>query len=328
MQAQPRSIGRRARLARRWLAGALILAVLAGCRANQADGQSATQSVPAAPGEVEGSLQVGGQERTYLLHLPPAYPDQAALPLVLVLHGGGGNASNAATMSGMSAKADQAGFIVAYPNGSGRQADRLLTWNAGTCCGAALDQNIDDVGFIRALIQDLEGRYKVDPKRIYVTGMSNGAMMTYRLACELADTIAAAAPVAGALNTPECRPAGPLPLIIFHGTADQHVLYEGGAPRQTIDNHQRTDASVADAVTFWVGQDGCAAGPDSEAHGNIIKESYTACQAGSEVVLYSIQGGGHAWPGGQRGSRLGDEPTQEISATDLMWEFFARHPRP
>jgi polyhydroxybutyrate depolymerase len=152
--------------------------------------------------------------------------------------------------------------------------------------------------------------------------------MTYRLACELADTIAAAAPVAGALNTPECRPAGPLPLIIFHGTADQHVRYEGGAPRQTIDTHQRSDASVADAVNFWIGNNGCAAGPDSEAHGTIIKQAYTACQAGSEVVLYSIQGGGHAWPGGQRGSRLGDEPTQEISATDLMWEFFARHPRP
>lgn len=305
--------------------GAITLGLLAGCRGAQVL-QPATSTALAA--DSAGRLAVGGRERSYLLHLPPNYAQAAALPLVLVLHGGGGNASNAAMMSGMSARADRAGFIVAYPNGTGRRDDRLLTWNAGNCCGQALDQGVDDVGFIRMLIADLAGRYKVDSRRIYVTGMSNGGMMTYRVACELADVIAAAAPVAGALNPPECRPGRPVPLIIFHGTADQHVLYEGGPPRKTIDSHPRVDASVADAVAFWTANNGCPAAPASEERDGVVRDTYAGCRDGAEVVLYSIQGGGHAWPGGERGSALGDQPSDAIAASDLMWEFFARHPRP
>src|SRR5580704_8834959 len=132
------------------------------------------------PGDHKLALTTGGQGRTYLLHLPPIYDGKRSLPLVIVLHGGGGNAPGAARMTGFSEKADKEGFVVAYPNGSGRLRNRLLTWNSGNCCGYALDNSVDDVGFIRALIDALEKTRAIDPTRVYATGMSNGGMMTYR----------------------------------------------------------------------------------------------------------------------------------------------------
>jgi polyhydroxybutyrate depolymerase len=272
------------------------------------------------------SLKVGDRERTYLLHLPPVYDGERSLPLMIVLHGGGGNAPGAVRMTGFSEKADKEGFAVVYPNGSGRLKNRLLTWDSGNCCGYALDNNVDDVGFIRALIDELENSRAIDPRRVYVTGISNGGMMTYRLACELSDKIAAAAPVAGALNLENCQPAHPVSMIIFHGTADEHVLYDGGEPLKRADTHRRVDKSVSYAVNFWVNQDGCSATPQREERGTIRTEIYRGGKAGTEVVLYTVKGGGHAWPGGEA-YVLGAEPTREISATDLMWDFFVRHPK-
>jgi len=272
------------------------------------------------------SLTAGGRERIYLLHLPPAYDGKRPLPLVIVLHGGGGNAPSAVQMTGFSEKADKEGFVVVYPNGSGRLKNRLLTWKSGNCCGYALDNNVDDVGFIRALIDELEKTRAIDPKRVYITGMSNGGMMTYRLACELSDKIAAAAPVAGALNLDNCHPAHPVSMIIFHGTADEHVLYDGGEPLKRVDTHRRVDKSVSFAVNFWVKQDGCSETPQREEKGNIRTEVYRGGKDGAEVTLYTVKGGRHAWPGGEA-YVLGSEPTREISATDLMWEFFAGHPK-
>jgi len=272
------------------------------------------------------SLKVSGSERTYLLHLPPVYDGKRSLPLVIVLHGGGGNAPGAVHMTGFSEKADKEGFVVVYPNGSGRLKTRLLTWNSGNCCGYALDNDVDDVGFIRALIDEVVKTRAVDPKRVYVTGMSNGGMMTYRLACELSDKIASAAPVAGALNLENPHPTHPVSMIIFHGTADEHVLYEGGEPIKKVDPHRRVDKSVSYAVNFWVKQDGCSETPEREEKGNIRMEIYRGGKEGTEVALYTVKGGGHAWPGGES-YLLGAEPTKEISATDLMWDFFVRHPK-
>ncbi len=272
------------------------------------------------------SLTAGGRERTYLLHLPPTYDGKKILPLVIVLHGGGGNAPGAVRMSGFSEKADKEGFVVVYPNGSGRLKDRLLTWNSGNCCGHALDKDVDDVGFIRMLIDELEKTRAIDPKRVYVTGMSNGGMMTYRLGCELSDKIAAIAPVSGALNVENCEPVGAVSAIIFHGTADEHVLYNGGEPLKKVDTHSRVDKSVSYAVKFWVTHDGCSETPQREERGSIRTEIYSGGKDEAEVVLYTIKSGGHAWPGGQS-YLLGDTPTREISATDLMWEFFVRHPK-
>src|SRR4051812_5775513 len=138
--------------------------------------------------------------RTYEIHLPNGRAPGEPAPLVLVFHGGGANAANAMRMSGMNAKSDAEGFIVAYPNGTGPRRDSFLTWNAWRCCGLALERKVDDVAFVRALVDEVARRYPVDRKRVYATGFSNGGMLTYRLGCELGDVFAAIAPVAGALN--------------------------------------------------------------------------------------------------------------------------------
>ena len=301
------------------------LAVMLAACARIGNAKPTSNTSTLKPGTYEQSLTVSGRERSYITHLPPNIATAQSPALVIVLHGGGGNGENATRMSGMSAKADKENFIVAYPNGNGRLGEVVLTWNAGNCCGYALDQNINDVEFIRALIDKMLATYPIDSKRVYVTGMSNGGMMSYRLACELSDKIAAIAPVAGALNV-DCKPTHPISVIAFHGIGDQHVLYEGGEPKVKADPHARTDKSVASAMTFWSQFNQCPPTPKRDERGNIVHDTYTNCANGTAVELYSIKGEGHTWPGG-KSYLSGDEPTKEISATDVMWEFFKTHPK-
>ncbi len=273
------------------------------------------------PGDYNGSLDSGSRTRTYIVHVPPAYNNQQAIPLVLVLHGAGGNAERMINMTGMSDKADEAGFIVVYPNGTGFLNDQLLlTWNCGFCCGYALDNNIDDVGFIRSLIEKLEGELNIDNARIFITGMSNGAMMSYRLACELTDIVAAIAPVSGSMGEWETSSTNPVSVIIFHGTADAVVPYEGGLSIIAPLTPGRVDKPVSFAVDFWVAHNGCSTAYTRVTDGNLVKDTYSGGRDGSEVILNTIIGGGHVWPGS-------DNITQGISATDLIWDFFAAHPK-
>jgi polyhydroxybutyrate depolymerase len=262
------------------------------------------------------TLEFGGRTRTYLIHPPKGYDGKTPLPLVLVLHGAVQGAANVERMSGMSAKADKENFLVAYPNGTSRSG-LTPTWNAGACCGYALTNKVDDVGFLRVLIDKLEHDYTVDPKRIFVTGISNGGMMSYRLACELADRIAAIAPVEGAQDL-ECRPSGPVSVLIFHGTADLLVPYKGGTTPFQI-GPKRTDTSVGSTVAFWVKQDGCSTTPKREETSQLRVDTYSGCKGG--VALYTIPGGRHMWPG----TRLSHN---NVPATDIMWSFFAAHPKP
>jgi len=281
-------------------------------------------------GDPERSLTVGGRKRTYLLHLPAGDDGKSPLPLVIVFHGGGGNAPNAVRMTGMDAKADAERFMVAYPNGTGPMEGAFLTWNAWNCCGPSLDDRVDDVAFVRALVERLRQDYNVDAKRIYATGLSNGGMMTHRVGCELSDVFAAIAPVAGALNTDDCRADRPVSVILFHGTADQHVRYDGGAPVETVDRrHPRVDKPVSYAVLSWVKHNHCKMPPVHTKEGHVVHDVYGDGTDGAAVELYAVEGGGHAWPGGGKGRENGnvDAPTAEISATDLMWDFFARHPK-
>jgi polyhydroxybutyrate depolymerase len=286
----------------------------------------------AAAADVEHSLRHQDQVRSYLLHLPEtAEPGGSKadrserLPLVMVLHGGGGNAANAARMSGMSAIADRENFLVVYPNGSGRLRRAMLTWNAGNCCGKALDDQVDDVGFLNAVIDDVAQRHRIDPRRVYVTGLSNGGMMAYRLGCETPDRFAAIAPVAGAMNV-ECRPSVPLSVIAFHGTADEHVPYAGGAPTTSVDRHPRVDTPVQETIAFWTKFNACRAS-STETVAEVRTDTMTNCTDGTEVQLNTLKDFGHAWPGGEKGSRRGDDPTASINASEVMWKFFERHSR-
>ena len=303
------------------------LALVACARTRIANTPTAPSARTFIPGDSTQSLTLAGRERASLVHLPPAIGN-SPLPLVIVLHGGGGNAASAAKMTGLSALGDKANFIVVYPDGTGRLDDRLLTWNAGNCCGYALDNQVDDAGFIRALIEKLARDYPIDARRVYATGISNGGMMAYRLACELSDQIAAIAPVAGALNV-ECKPTQPVSVIAFHGTNDQNVPFNGGAGSKSIDPHPRTDQSVAYAMVFWAQRDSCGATPTRDERGNIVHDTYASCANGTGVELYTVKGGGHAWPGGEPLPEfIVGETTAEVNATQLMWDFFQQHPLP
>lgn len=285
-------------------------------------------SAPSLPtGEISRTLTHDGRERSYILYVPASVDWSKPVPLVFVFHGGTGNAKNAIRMSGFDPVADKNGFIVVYPNGTGRLSDdKLLTWNGGTCCGYAQEENVDDVGFVRAIVTDLRSLANIDPKRIYATGMSNGAILSQRLACEATDLFAAIAPVAGTLNFPSCSPTQPISVIEFHGTADEHVPYDGGYGPKSLVNVDF--ASVQKSVGFWTQFDGCSPQSQTNSFDDIQHEVWTGCAGSTSVELYTILGGGHSWPGGAGGWPGSDQPTQTISASQLIWEFFAAHPKP
>ncbi|HUO35256.1 MAG TPA: PHB depolymerase family esterase [Candidatus Acidoferrum sp.] len=272
-----------------------------------------------------GSLYVDGRARTYFVHTPPGYNGTKPLPLVVVLHGGGGNAEGAEKISGMSPIADRENFLAAYPNGTGLLENRLLTWNVGVCCGYAMKHRVDDVAFLRGLLDKLGHDYSVDRKRIYVTGMSNGGMMTYYAACELSDRIAAISPVAGALDNP-CHPTNPVSVIIFHGTKDEFVPFNGGVgPRQL--GGPRDDKPVSYAVDFWVRKDGCNPAPKRTETRDLRTDVYSGCKDGTTVILNAVLGQDHAWPGGNQMLRMLPPPNPNVHASEMMWEFFAAHPK-
>jgi polyhydroxybutyrate depolymerase len=292
----------------------LVVAMLAGSAFRRSE-LSASESGAPAQGTKPGTLEFGGLKRTYLVHVPTGYDGIKPLPIVFVLHGATQSPESAERMSGMSTKADIENFIAVYPSGVGH----VPTWNAGACCAYAMEHHIDDIGFLRALVDKLESDYTVDPKRIYFTGISNGAMLSYRAACEMADKVAAIAPVEGAQDL-ECRPSTPVSVIVFHGTADNLVPFNGGSTPFQVGS-KRSDTPVNDTVAFWVKQDGCSAMPKHEETEEVHFDKYFACKEGTAVALYAIQGGHHMWPG----LRISGN---QVPATDLIWSFFSAHPKP
>jgi polyhydroxybutyrate depolymerase len=273
------------------------------------------------------TMEFDGRLRGYLLHLPSPHKGDEPMALVVVLHGGGQDAWSAEEMTGFSELADQEGFVVVYPNGTGMFPRKLLTWNAGNFCGYAMDNDVDDAGFIAALLDRLKADLALDPKRIFVTGISNGGMLAYRLACLYSDRIAAIAPVAAAMNDEACMPRGPVSVIAFHGTADRRVLYNGGAPEVQWDAYGRKDKSVATAMNYWVARNGCAGKPWRTENRHFSIDTWEEGAGGTEVVLFTIKGGGHAWPGGKPWRFRMDEPTTDVVATKAMWDFFKAHPK-
>jgi polyhydroxybutyrate depolymerase len=309
-----------------------LLILLTGCSRGallSVPGPTVTpgQEADAVAVEATGTLSLNGSDRSYRVHVPAGCDPSVPVALVVALHGGSGNGANLQATVGLDAIADREGFLVVYPDGSGRLEGTLLTWNAGNCCGYALDQQVDDVGFIRALVGHLSMSYAIDSDRVYATGMSNGGMMSYRLACKASDLFAAVAPVAGALNV-ECEPSEPVSVLVIHGTADQHVLFEGGVPAVSADTHERTDRSVHYAMAYWAARDGCSLEPIRDQTGTVIHEVYPDCGAGLGVELLAVEGGTHAWPGAGKFSSQGDEPSRALDASEAMWTFFEAHPKP
>jgi polyhydroxybutyrate depolymerase len=292
------------------------------------------------PGDYEFTLQFGGRDRSYLLHLSPAADGFRPLPLVFNFHGGGSNAQGQRDFSRMNPVADRNGFIAVYPNGTGILSDRQLTWDAGTCCGGYAQKNgVDDVGFTFAVLDDVARRTPVDRSRVYATGYSNGAMMVYRLAAEAADRIAAIAIVSGSMVAATFHPARPMPIMHIHSVNDAQMLYHGLKSSSLLIFHTRTlFPDVETVLAQWREFDKCPAKPDigttitgkpgTPDEGNTAtKYTWGPCAAGTEIVLWKLSGSGHVWPGGMRVQHHGRN-TGLIDANEEMWRFFSKFSLP
>ena len=262
-----------------------------------------------------GVINVGGEPRGYVLHIPPGHDRAQPTPLVISLHGGALWGAAQRDISRWNDLADREGFIVAYPSGAGHASPRF--W------GARLGQRQrQDVEFLTQLIDTLIARHNVDPDRVYVNGLSNGGGMTFALSCAAADRLAAVGIVGGALFDPwgTCIGAPPVPVVVFHGTGDSTAPYEGGTSwvaRWPFPN-----------IPYWVGRwaerNGCEAAPrDSALSATVTRRDYSACAGGADVVLYTLHGDGHVWPGGGTLPRwLVGTDGRSLDATKVMWEFF------
>ncbi len=266
------------------------------------------------------SISFAGSYRTYQLHLPPNYDGTQELPLIIAMHGGFGNGAQLEIQSQLSVKADEEGFIVLYPEGVPGFLG-IRTWNAGACCGYASDNNVDDVGFISALLDSLIGSYSIDTLRVYATGMSNGGFMSYRLACDLSNRIAAIAPVAASMTLNECSPSNEVPIIHFHSYLDSNVPYDGGVGSGFSSHHNPPIDSI---LNVWASLNNCQITNDTLLDsGEYTHVVWNNCDCSYAIEYYITMDGGHSWPGGQ--SVLGDLPSEYINANDLMWYFFQQY---
>ena len=274
-----------------------------------------------APGTYRFSFVHGSLTRHYIVHVPANLPRGKPAPLLLSLHGGGGNMDNQANSRGLKEKADQAGFVAVFPNGLSRFPNGVrATWNAGGCCGKAAETKVDDVSFLREVIERVSRQMTIDRSRIYSTGMSNGAMMSYRLACELPTLIRAIAPVAGTDNTIACKPSRPVPVILFHARDDSHVSFNGGAGPDSIAGVNFT--SVPATVAKWVALNRAA--PMAKRVLTVpgaTCDRHAASPGGAPVEVCITESGSHSWPG-TPSDRDNKNPSMAISANDLMWQFF------
>lgn len=306
----------------------ILLMVLTSCTPGQGPGDPVAKVLE--PGDHELTLRVGGRSRRYLVRIPRTVP-ASRLPTVLVaFHGGGGNPEQFRETAGLDELAEREGLLVVYPAGSAVLRNGLLTWNAGPgCCGFARDQNIDDVQFTLAVLDDLKERHPFDTARVFLTGHSNGSMMAYRVAGEAPEGIAGAVGVAGTMQVPTVAPTQAVPLLHIHSKDDPRAFYEGGI------RGDRSHPPASAMLERWASTNGCASEPQEkdrrlgEAHGP--DAGHTALHlewACSEAPLehWQLSGPGHSWPG-RRASRTWEAivgpSTEVISAAEEIWRFIS-----
>lgn len=283
------------------------------------------------PGDHLLSLDHDGRARRYIVHVPTSYDPWHPWPLVLSFHGSNSNGQIQLEFTAMNETADREGFLIAYPFGTGER-ERLLFWNAGNCCGYAFHEQVDDVGFVAALLDQLRADYAVDDRRVYATGMSNGGMMAYRLANEMAETFAAIAAVAGTMGFERATPSRPISILHIHSTDDAFVPFEGGVgPKSPTGTHHY---SVEETIQEWARANGCPPTPHTMSLPNreddgtsTVRYVYGPGRDNTEVVLYLIHGAGHIWPGRPPRPYYLGKTTYNWSANGVIWEFFQRHSR-
>ena len=268
-----------------------------------------------------GSIISSGLKREYLLYVPKSVDPAKPAPLVISLHGGALWAATQRDFSQFNRVADREGFIVVYPNARGPRGARA--WHEGD--GTARST---DVRFISELIDTIAAHHRVDPLRIYANGLSNGGGMTFALSCTLSDRIAAVGLVGAALFEPWswCRDRRPVPMIDFHGTNDPEAPYNGG--KSWVAPNFKGFPPQKVWVKNWARRNGCALTPvDTRVAVDAVKRAYSGCANDADVELYTIEGGGHTWPGGGHHPEFFvGRTTHSIDGSQIMWDFFKRHP--
>lgn len=290
--------------------------------------QTAAERVKARDnfGDITDELTWQNRRRTYIVHVPPGYKSVQPAPLIIMLHGGAADATMMRRISGMNKYADQSGIIVAYPNGTGRLKSKLLTWNAGGCCGYSIGRKVDDISFLRQLIAKLRQEYAIDPSRIYLAGYSNGAMLALLAASRMSE-IAAVASVAGSMTGKEPKPNGAVSVLMIHGRRDHHVPYKGGRGLFAFLGYPVNEQSVEKTVKFWALANRCQTTPEVRTDGKVLIERYKNGREGAEVVLFSMSDGHHSWPGGKKSRIYSRTPFRWLSASQKITEFFLEHPK-
>ena len=299
------------------------------------DPYAGTRPAVAPTGAVtDGTIRAAdGRDRRYRLFVPAALPTSTRVPLLVALHGGLGSSTQFATNSGFDGLAEANGFVVVYPDGVGGLANGPgpQTWNGGSCCGAAARLGIDDVGFVRQLLDSLARDLPIDPARIFAAGHSNGAILAYRLACELSDRIAAIGVQAGSLEIDTCAPSRPVAVFHVHGTADTNLPVDGGRGTGVAGVAFRP---AREAIDTFTGADRCAPVPVpgvDPTNPDVTVTTWSPCRAGTEVRFVVVAGATHAWMGHAGASpvaaRLVGEPYTRLDASRAIWSFLATHPR-
>jgi len=309
-----------------------LLAVIGTPLCSQAVNKTAA---PIAPWDRVENVQLGGLDRHFIVHVPPTFNVQRKLPVVIMLHGAGGTGQQAMEQTGWDRVADREDFIAVFPDGVAehpRQPASFLlnpqTWNEGSGRHASGKRNDPDVEFIAYIIDALETRYGADPRRIFVTGFSNGASMTFRVGVELSDKVAAIAPVAGHLLLHNHQLKRPVPMLYIIGRDDPLELPAGGVLR--IRGEQVEQPPIEENLAQWRQLDGCPVQPASITRADGVEtDNFDNCRDGVVVVEYFIDDMGHVWPGGinRLPARIVGRPSDKINATDVIWNFFKAHPK-
>ncbi len=309
-------------------------------------------------GEYVFSLSHQKMKRFYKIYIPSGYNPKKSTPLVIVFHGGGGNMEKSSQYFKFNQKAEKENFLVVYPEGTGvRIGENLLgTWNGGDCCGPAKENNIDDVGFIKKMLTNIKNTFNINDKMIFSTGMSNGAIMTYRLACELSKEIAAVAPVASVGHYQNCHPERPVPILHIHGLNDPCAPYNGCQECKSCiqtylkalgiktKNNNSSAMSVPKYIERWRKTNKCSDKTKTiYKKGGATCKKYLNCLDNADIILCTVKNMGHVWPGkAEYGStscqqkpngklcslwkKIVGKTSTDISANDMIWDFFKKHP--